>query len=126
MATPPPTTKQVCVGVKRDGTPCRAHAASGSQYCYLHDPARQAAARAARSRGGKARNKPAPAPPIDLSTPELQRRAVEETIDRVRRGDEPLNVGRFVVYAVSVVRAVADDDLVKRLEALEQAYAERR
>jgi hypothetical protein len=96
----------------------------GAAYCFQHDPARQATAQAARTAGGKARAKPVPAPPIDLSTPDLQRRAIEETIDRVRRGDEPLNVGRFVIYAISVVRGVFDDGLEARLTALEERYAQ--
>src|SRR5262249_16894303 len=112
-----------CQARNAAGLPCRAGVRPGATYCFQHDPARRAAARAARVAGGKARNKPVPAPPIDLSTPELQRKAIEATIDRVRRGDEPLNVGRFVIYAISVVRGVFDDEALKRLKALEERYA---
>jgi hypothetical protein len=62
----------------------------------------------------------APAAPIDLASAESQRKAIEETIDRVRRGDEPLAIARLVIYAISVARGVYDDDLAQRLEALEQ------
>lgn len=119
----PPATKQTCQALNAAGQPCRSGVRLGAAYCFQHDPARQEAARAARMAGGKARARPAPAPPIDLSTPELQRRAIEETIDRVRRGDEPLNVGRFVIYAISVVRGVFDDDQARRLDELEAKYA---
>lgn len=88
----------------------------------MHSPERATEAHRARSSGGRNRSKPAPALPIDLSTPELQRKAIEETIDRVRRGDEPLNVGRFVIYAISVARDVGDDEILKRLEALESEH----
>lgn len=120
-----PTSKQTCRAHNAAGKPCRAGVRPGAAYCFQHDPARVGAAQAARVAGGKARAKPAPAPPIDLSTPELQRRAIEETIDRVRRGDEPLNIGRFVIYAISVVRGVFEDDLLARLEALEARHAQK-
>lgn len=119
--TPPPATKLPCQAVKANGVPCRAGVKPGASFCFAHDPNRAAEAQAARIAGGVARNKPAPASAIDLSTPELQRRAIEETIDRVRRGDEPLNIGRFVVYAISVVRALTDDEILDRIEALEKA-----
>jgi len=118
-----PTTKQTCQARKVDGTPCRAYAGYDDLYCYMHSPERTQAAQEARSAGGKHRARPAPAAPIDLSTPELQRRAIEETINRVRRGDEPINVARFVIYAISVVRAIGDDEILRRLEVLEEANA---
>jgi hypothetical protein len=122
MATPPPTTKQACQGHKADGTPCGAAAQAGKRWCFMHDPTRQVAAAAARRAGGIARNKPAPAAPIDLSTPEAQRRAIEETIDRVRAGHESVNVGKLVLYGISIVRGITDmEELVARLEALEEA-----
>jgi hypothetical protein len=122
MSDTPPATEQACQALNAQGKPCRAGVRAGKRFCFQHDPERRHEATAARVAGGKARSKPAPADPIDLSTPELQRKAIEETIDRVRRGDEPLNVARFVVYAVSVVRGTFDDELVKRLEALETRY----
>jgi hypothetical protein len=42
----------------------------------------------------------------------------------VRAGQEPLNIGRFVIYAISVVRAIGDDELLKRVEALEGTHIE--
>lgn len=119
--TPPPVSKLTCQGVNKRGKPCRAGVSKGKQWCYLHDPANAQAAADARRKGGKNRNKPAPAPPIDLSTPELQRLAIEQAINRVRAGDEPLNVGRFVVYAVSLARPIIElETIVERLERLEE------
>jgi hypothetical protein len=65
------------------------------------------------------RHKITPCEPADLSSPEACRRELERTVDRVRAGLEPLNVGRLVAYAVSVARALQDDELLRRLEALE-------
>lgn len=32
------TVRKVCQGKKRDGTPCRAGATAGKDYCFNHDP----------------------------------------------------------------------------------------
>jgi hypothetical protein len=118
---PPPVTKQACKGRNKQGAPCRAGVAKGQDWCFAHDPARAQQAAAARQKGGKHRSKPKPAPPIDLSTPELQRKAIEQAIDRVRNGAEPLSMGRFVVYAVSLARPVLElEDVVVRIAALEE------
>jgi hypothetical protein len=119
--TPTPTTKQTCAAQTIEGGRCQARVRAGRTYCYMHDPETAEAAATARHKGGRNRNKPAPAPPVDLSTPELQRLAIEATINRVRSGDEPLNMGRFVVYAVSLARPILElEDLAQRLAALEQ------
>ena len=124
--TPPPVSKQACKGFNKRGEPCKAGLAAGKQWCFTHDPEKILEAAAARQKGGKHRSKPRPAPPIDLSTPELQRRAIEQAIDRVRGGDESLNIGRFVVYAVSLARPIIEQELIlARIEALEQRLGDK-
>ena len=131
-STLPPASKQTCAAVNAAGQRCKAGVKPGARYCYMHDPERQAEAAEARRAGGLARMRPAgrpavePAEPIDLASAEAQRRAIEQTIDRVRSGAEPLNIGRFVIYAISVARGVYDDDIAQRLEALERLLAEDR
>lgn len=126
QSTPPPASKQTCEAYASSGERCRAGVGPGARYCYLHDPDRAAEAAAARRAGGLSRMRAAgqppaaPAEPIDLSSAEAQRRAIEQTIDRVRRGDEPLAIARLVIYAISVARGVYDDNLSQRLDALER------
>jgi len=120
IATLPPVTKQTCQELNKHGEPCRGGVAEGKQWCFAHDPDRLLEVAVARAKGGANRGKPKPAAPIDLSTPELQRLAIQETINRVRRGDESLNIGRFVVYAVSLARPILElEDLAERIAALE-------
>ena len=124
-ALPPPVSTHTCAALNKRGAPCKSGVKAGAVYCFQHDPDRAEEAAAARKQGGKHRNKPVPAPPINLSTPELQRRAIEQTIDRVRSGGEPLNTGRFVVYAVSLVRPIIEmEAIVARLDALEGRLGE--
>lgn len=120
MTTPTPIAKPTCTATKADGTACRAYAKPGGAFCFQHDPERAQAARAASVAGGIARNKPAPAEPIDLSTPELQRRAIEQTIDRVRAGQEPVGVARLVLYGISLARPIVElESIEARIAALE-------
>ena len=118
----PPVTTQACQAVNKRGDPCRAGVRDGQAFCFAHDPERRLAVAAARAKGGaNSKRTTPPATPIDLSTPELQRRAIEQTIDRVRAGDEPLNTGRFVVYAVSLARPILEQEVIlARIEALEE------
>ncbi|NJN17391.1 MAG: hypothetical protein HC822_14525 [Oscillochloris sp.] len=72
----------------------------------------------------QARAKPAPSAPIDLGTIQAQLIALEETINRVRAGDEPVGVARLVLYGISLARPLVElGDLEKRIAALEERYA---
>jgi hypothetical protein len=93
----------------------------GARYCFQHDPERQTQAKAARAAGGAARSTPAPAAPIDLSTPEACVAALQETVDRVRRGDEGVTVGKLVIYAIATARAIVQSDIEERISRLEAA-----
>lgn len=114
----------VCKAITKAGAPCRAPASYSGEYCIAHDPDHQAEAAAARSAGGRNRAKPEPAEPIALRTISDQIAAIEETIDRVRRGAEPVNVARLVLYGISLARPLVElEEIEKRLEALERGNA---
>lgn len=121
MTPPTPTSKQVCTATRADGAPCRAYARAGRPFCTMHDPEHAAAMRAARVAGGEARSKPAPAAPVKLGSIAEQLAALEETIDRVRRGEESVGVARLVLYGISLARPLVElGDFEKRIAALEE------
>jgi len=79
-----------------------------------------------RRKGGANSKKPASAPPVDLSTPERCRMTVEQTINRLRRGDESVQVARTVLYAVAVTRPVLElEGITERIAALEARMGEK-
>ncbi len=123
MSEPTPTTEQArCRALSRAGRPCGAIPPIGHEYCAMHDPARTEEMHAIRSKGGTARVLPSPAPPADLSTAQARRAMLELTIDRMRAGGEPVNLGRAVISAVAVaVQVAAQEELISRLDQLEQA-----
>lgn len=47
---------KLCVETRKDGQPCHAYACAGSDYCFVHDPAKAAERKAARTKGGRARH----------------------------------------------------------------------
>ena len=47
--------RRFCKSTTKDGEPCRANATTGSDFCFWHDPHREAAQRAAVRRGGVVR-----------------------------------------------------------------------
>lgn len=124
--TPPPISTEAppsqCMHLNSAGQlHCKAGLRPGALYCFLHDPERAEEAAEARRKGGELRNSPImPAAPCDLSTAEAQRRVLEETINRLRARQEPVQIARTVIYAVSTARAILDQEqLLARLEALE-------
>jgi hypothetical protein len=114
-----------CQASRKDGQPCRSPAGYSSDYCYMHDPQRAQEAQEARSAGGKARHLVAPAEPIALRTVDAQIVAIEQTVDRVRAGQEPVNVARLVLYGISLARPLVElGEIEQRLAALEQGNGE--
>lgn len=83
--------KQTCLHVKRDGDQCRAHAQSGSRYCFFHDPDKSCDRTAARQAGGRERSHKAAVLPTE--TPDHPLRSADDvgdflkvTMNQVRRG----------------------------------------
>src|SRR5438046_2617632 len=122
--------RQQCSGTTRAGTPCAAVALPGSALCLFHDPARAAQRAAGRQRGGKARSRPAAVLPAD--TPDLPLDSVQDvvkllgaTINEVRRGRLDAKVGNTIsCLSSTLLKALQDADLERRLSALEQRLAQ--
>ena len=114
-----------CSGVKHEGGRCERIVGDSSEYCYSHDPSRQAERRRNASKGGRAKGN------HDLADVKARLRRLA---DDVLRGEVDKGVGAVVatvwgVYlrAVSTELAVKEqEELVGRLEALEEAINARR
>ena len=118
-----------CTQVKPDGDRCQAQALTGSLLCFFHDPA-QAAARAAASRRGGEKNRPAVlaagTPDAPLTTAADLTALLGRTINQVLRGQVDPKVATTVGYLLTVMMKAADlGRLEQRLAALEQALTEK-
>jgi len=118
-----------CTQVKPDGDRCQAQELTGSLLCFFHDPA-QAAARAAASRRGGEKNRPAVlaagTPDAPLTTAADLTALLGRTINQVLRGQVDPKVATTVGYLLTVMMKAADlGRLEQRLAALEQALTEK-
>lgn len=116
-----------CRGKRADGDPCHAAVASGSDYCFFHDPDRAEERREAQALGGS-RNRmktlATDAPDVTVGTCEDVVRLLAKTINQVRRGEIDPRVANAVGYLANVlIRALEQGEIEARLAALEAALA---
>jgi hypothetical protein len=115
----------VCAGIKRDGTRCTVGVSPGVEWCYNHDPARQAERRRNAARGGKARA----SGELAGIKQRLSDLADDVLADKVDKGVAAVASQILNVYlrAVSVeLKAREQLELIERLETLEENLATRR
>jgi hypothetical protein len=116
-----------CAGITRQGARCTLPALDGAQFCYLHHPDRGAERSRAASRAGRTGGRGRP------GAPELAdiRRGLWDVVRDVRSGDLERPAAAVMVQAYGqlvkvceVQRKIAEtDELLERLETLEQAHA---
>jgi len=109
-----------CEVQKTDGKQCGANAQHGKEVCVFHDPARVAAGRSARRRGGLNRSRPSVVLPSDTpETPLSSTREVclflGESINQVRRGQLDGRIANTIGYLANIL-----------LSALHQGFLEER
>jgi hypothetical protein len=110
----------VCAGITRKGTRCTVSVPTGAEWCYNHDPEREAERRRNASRGGKSKAN------RDLSDVKARLRKLAED---VLSGEVDKGVGSVISTIWSVyLRAVSTEltvkeqlELTERLEALEES-----
>ena len=105
---------------KRD---CKAHPLKNGDYCFAHDPARQAERKAEQSRGGKSSMAPKTMPDADykLNTITDVKKMLGEITNASLRGDIDINRARTAGYLASlIISCIKDYDLEKRMEKIEE------
>jgi hypothetical protein len=115
----------VCAGIKRDGTRCTVGVSPGAQWCYNHDPARQAERRRNAARGGKARASGELAG-IKARLSDLADDVLEEKVDKGAAAVAGQLLNTYL-RAVSVeLKAREQQELLERLETLEGTLEQRK
>jgi hypothetical protein len=115
-----------CQGQTKAGAPCGAFALPERPWCWSHDPERAEQAAAARQRGAVNANKlralQGRRPRLD--TPQALVRYTAGIILDVAEGQMFADVGRVVLYGISIqMRLVELSDMERRLAALEARAA---
>lgn len=123
-----------CKATTKNGKPCQAQAQAGKDFCFVHDPTKAEAVKAAQSRGGSSL---AVLDPKDykpwrgtagdttvLRTPTVQEvvTLLADTVDEVKTGKIDPKIANAVGYLAGVIlRALQYEALEDRLAAIEQA-----
>ena len=118
--------RPACRAPRNDGQPCRAPALPSRPACWAHDPDQAAAAREARARGAAKGNRTralrAGQPRFD--NPRALVMFTATVLDGVLSGKIPPDVGRVVLYGVSIQRQLLESgDLERRVVELERRIA---
>lgn len=120
---------RTCTAIRNDGESCRSKTHGGRAFCIWHDPERREAAREARSRGaataGKVRSLEGRR--RRLETAGALTRFMSELIQDLLAGKVDPDLGRAVIYAVSVQRQLVEkSELAQRLIEVERLLTQRR
>ncbi len=117
-----------CQYIKQDKVQCNAHAMTGTQYCFTHNPASQADKRAAVQNGGRApkpRKEAKPLAPLSVKSVAEVIALMEDTINRTRTEPFTHQKANSVGYLANVsLKALEAGELEARVEALEQQIAQ--
>jgi len=101
-----------CKAIRPDGTPCRAYAIRGSDFCFFHDPRKRAAVIRAGRKGGARRAIELPeGEPLD---PDRIRGIISYIIEAIASGAMDARTARALGYVLRV------DNRVHETHCLEQ------
>lgn len=127
-----------CIATRKDGSPCKAVAQSGSRFCFFHDPEKAAERHESKVKGGKAgklatlpavkpwRGQAGEVVVLTAVTPAELENLLCETIDDVRTGAIDPKVANAVGYLVGSIVKVKEVMLIEdRLAAIEAAIGDR-
>ena len=114
-----------CEARNRRGEPCGAFACDGSVFCFMHDPGRAAECKAARSRGGRARQGrcigPGSVEPVELQSVADVIRLLDLAVREAWSLENSLQKARTLGYLAGVaLRAVEAGGLEERVSRLEE------
>jgi len=118
-----------CQYARVDGSPCRAYPMRGSEYCFMHDPARVDDADGARRRGGRNRRRPKvkPVEPFHLGSVDDIVRLLETAIADTLVLENSLGRSRALAHLAQVARSVLQGaELEARMAAIEDLLNPRR
>ncbi len=118
-----------CLGTKRDNSPCTVTVEPPQTYCWWHDPANADKRKQAAARGGKRAGRGRPQAELANIKGRLSDLADDVLADKVDKGVAAVASQVLNVYlrAVSVeLKAREQQELIERLEALEEGLEQRR
>ncbi len=118
----------ICSGIRADGGRCRGQAIGDSQWCFSHHPDYEEQRRRRASRGGKRGGRGRPTAELARLKDRFEALAAAVLAGEVERADGAV-AGQLLSGARACVRdglaAKEQEELVQRLEELEEVLAQR-
>jgi len=120
-----------CTHTKKDGTACGAYAMTGTEFCYLHNPAiPDEEKRQTQTRGGEGRalmTIAEPLPAMRLDTPQDAIYLIADTINRVRAGELDVRIANCIgVLSGHLIKAFETAQLKDKVEMIDRIVLEKR
>lgn len=117
-----------CTYIKDDGEKCRARAIKGSELCINHNPDMQEVKQLAVVKGGLSGKR------VRLELNPLEVRSVidinlllEDTINRVRSGEMPVNIANSIGYLTGhALKAIEANEIERKVLELEAVILSRK
>lgn len=113
-----------CHFTKSDGQPCGGYSMTGSDYCFLHNPAiPDEEKRLAQTRGGANRavlTVAEPLPQVRLETPSDAVMLLADTINRVRAGELDVRIANCIgVLSGHLIKALEVSQLKDKIDIID-------
>ena len=124
---PQPVASKRCTAVRPDGSRCRGTASTRSSYafCVWHDPEIADSTKAAWRLSGGTPPADASTPNPRLSSPAAVTKWAEQVSGKLLRGEVTAAQATVLSSLAKLALSSYDSDLVRRIEDLEQAFADR-
>ncbi len=125
------TTATRCKATTGAGKPCQSYVVTGSEYCFIHDPAQRQKRKQARSVGGKARHRRNITWSDDEVVAGIRIRTVADVLalleracmDEMRLENSHSRNRTIASLAMAAIKALEVGELEQRLAQLEEALA---
>jgi hypothetical protein len=117
----------LCIGIKADGTRCKAQAIRASAYCVGHDPEQAEARRQRASKGGKRGGRGRPVGELTALRDEnadIRRKLLEGELQPSVAAVAIQSINADARLVATTLRAREQEELVQRIEELEAGAKE--
>jgi hypothetical protein len=113
-----------CAGIRRDGGRCTAVVNGSQEYCYQHDPAYAERRKAAASKAARSKHQDSELTQVKTRLRELAEGVIEGTFNRADASVAGQLYGIFVRACEQARKEREQDDLLARIEQLEQTHSQ--
>ena len=110
-----------CEFIKKDGTQCGGYALIGFEYCFFHEPTREAERKAARAKGGESRANLSKTKAIIGELVEIFQEVESEEPENGKPRTEINTLQDLQIFAEQQIKYINDNKVYQKLSANDRA-----